>query len=93
MFFIEKLIREKTYKKGSRSEITSNSLKKEKEIRSRSPLRFLKKCAGGSLISAQSLFPVDDASDQSSNAAAWEFLLAWFRRFLESEEDLRILLS
>jgi len=34
------------------------------------PPRFLGKCAGGSLISARSLCPINDVSDRSSNAAA-----------------------
>ena len=66
-------------------------LRKKKKITSRSPLRFLGKCAGGSLISARPLCPVDDAGDQSSNTTAWEVLLAWFQRFLEREEDLKVL--
>ena len=80
LFSIEKIGLGKTYKKRSRSEITSIYLKKK--ITSRSLLRFLRKCTGGSLINARSLCPVDDANDQSLNATAWEFLL---------EEDLRVL--
>ena len=33
----------------------------------------LGKCAGGSLISARLLCPVDDVSVRSSSATAWEF--------------------
>ena len=44
-----------------RSEITSNST----EIIGRYPLRFLRKYAGRNLISAQSLYPFDDAIDQT----------------------------
>ena len=54
---------------------------------------ILEKFAGGSLINARPLCPVDDASNRSLNATAWEFLLAWFWRFLEREEDLRVLTS
>jgi len=39
---------------------------------------ILGKCAGGSLISARSLCPVDNTSDRFSNAIAWDFLLVWF---------------
>jgi len=56
-----------------------------------SPLRFLGKCAGGSLISVRALCPVDDAIDRFSSAIAWEFLLTWFQRFLEREEGLTVL--
>ena len=62
-----------------------------KNYKLNSPLRFLGKCVGGSLISARPLCPVDNASDQSLNTTAWKFLLAWFWRFLEREEDLRVL--
>ena len=51
----------------------------------------MKKYVGERLISARPLYPIDDASDQSSNTTAWESLLAWFQKFLEREEDLRIL--
>jgi len=36
----------------------------EKKITGRSPLRFLRKCAGRNLISARSLYPFDDAIGQ-----------------------------
>ena len=62
-----------------------------KKITGGSPLRFLGKYAGRNLINARSLCPLDHESDRSSNATAWEFLLAWFRKFLEREEDLRVL--
>jgi len=62
------LIRGELTKKGSRSEITSTSLKKK--ITSRSPLRFLRKCAGRNLISARSLYSFDDAIDQVIKTAS-----------------------
>ena len=62
------LIRGEFTKKGSRSEITSTSLKKK--ITSRSPLRFLRKCAGRNLISARSLYSFDDAIDQVIKTAS-----------------------
>ena len=59
LFFID-IAKGKTYKNGSRSEITSKI-----EITSRSPLRFLENCAGKNLISARSLYPFDDLIDQT----------------------------
>ena len=64
--------------------------KKKKKITSISS-EILGKCASGTLISMRPLCPVDDASDRSSNVIAWEFLLAWFQRFLEREEGPRVL--
>ena len=51
----------KTYKRdrGAKLQVI------EKKITSRSPLRFLGKCAGRNLIIARSLYPFDDTSDQT----------------------------
>ena len=57
----------KTYKKKSRRRL---QVIKGKIYKLNSPLRFLGKCASGSLISARPLCPVDDAIDRSSNAIA-----------------------
>ena len=88
LFFID-FAKGKTYKRDRGAKLQVFLCKKK--ITGRSPLKFLGKCAGGSLISVRPLCPVDYASDRSSNATAWEFLLAWFRKFLEREEDLRVL--
>ena len=74
-----KFNKRKTYKKnwGAKLQVI------KRKITTRSPLRFLRKCAGGSLISARPLCLVDDAIDRSSNVDVWEFLLTWFQRFLE----------
>jgi len=74
LFFIENCYSWKTYKRESGSELQVTL--ERKKIVGRSSLRFLAKCAGGSLISARPFCHVDNASDRSSNAIAWEFLLA-----------------
>ena len=67
-------VRGKTYKKKvSRSEITSTLKKK---ITSRSPLRFLGKCAGRNLIRARSLYPINDIIGQMFKPFSENFLLA-----------------
>ena len=48
-------------------------------------LKFLRKCVDRSLVSARTLYPFDDVNDRVSNSTAWEFFLAWFWKFLESE--------
>ena len=59
LFFID-FAKGKTYKKGRGAKLQVI----EKKITSRSPLRFLGKCASRNLISARSLYPVDDAIGQ-----------------------------
>ena len=69
LFSIENSIKGKLKKKdrGAKLQVI---LYKKKKITSRSPLRFMGKCVSGSLISAQPLCLVDDASEWSSNATA-----------------------
>ena len=112
------LQKEKLTKKGREAKLQLIICKKK--ITSRSPLRFLGKCAGRNLISVRSLYPFDDAIDQTigllpdglPSRLVWgigeqkvgkalllllelpplrEFLLAWIWKFLEREEDLRVL--
>ena len=53
-------------------------------------LKFLRKSVGGSLVSARPLCSVDDVSDRSSNATAWNSFSPTSRDSLR-EEDLRVL--
>jgi len=62
LFSIEDIaIRGKTYKKGRGAKLQVI----KRRITSRSSLRFLGKYAGRNLISARSLYPFDDAIDQT----------------------------
>jgi len=61
VFSIENSTKEKLTKKcrGAKLQVI------EKKITGRSPLRSLRKCVGRNLISAQSLYPFDDATGQT----------------------------
>ena len=61
MFFIENSTKEKLTKGGRGAKLQVIEMK----ITGRSPLRFLGKRAGRNLISARSLYPFDDAIDQT----------------------------
>jgi len=78
------ILKEKTYK------IFEEKLRVIKTNYRCSLLEFLGKYAEGSLISALSLYPVDDASVRSLSTTAWKKILAWFRKSFESERSYGI---
>ena len=66
--------------------------RKKKKITSRSPLRFLGKCAGRNLISARSLYPFDDAIDQTIRLPPIGFVSRLVRGIREQKVGRALLL-
>jgi len=72
-------IKEETYKNGWRK-IISN---KNENYKNSLP-RFLEKYNCRNLVSMRPLYFFDHTSNRVLESTTWEFLLAWFRKFLES---------
>ena len=60
-------VRENLEKSVQGAKLQVSLYRKQKKFTSKSPLRFLGKCAGRNLISGRSLYPFDDAVGQISN--------------------------